>query len=190
MSQILLLRAILVRQIVILVSLLIIVRRGGRCAVFGVRFRRLLTAMIVGALAALVPVLVPVSPAAAEQVERIPTASEQTFTVPAAIPQMTGLASEDRYVFGVTARTRPAAGRSDLVTPSAAAAATAGPGTELALTGENVGGIALSAFIAMIIGIALLLSVRHHRVAATAITDDQPGASEILDQLLDEDQAE
>jgi hypothetical protein len=179
-----------VRQIVILVLLLIIVRRGGRCVVSGVRFRRLMTAMIVGALAALVPVLVRVTPAAADQVELFPTASEQTVTVPAASPQMTGLAAEDGCVFGVTVRTGPASDRSNLVTPSAAAAATARPATELALTGVNVGGIALSALVAMIIGTALLLSVRHHRVAATAIADDQPGASEILDQLLDEDQAE
>ncbi|MBV9593023.1 MAG: hypothetical protein JO147_04405 [Actinobacteria bacterium] len=111
------------------------------------RTRRLAAAVLVGALVSLIPLLLRVTPAAANQA-------------------------------GINARTATAA-----VTGSRAAA-------ELAVTELKVGGIAVSAVLAFVAGTALLLTVRHRRVAAVAVPEDQPRASEVLDQLLEEGQAD
>jgi hypothetical protein len=129
---------------------------------------RLLAAVIVGIMVALVPVLVRVTPAAADQVTLSQTGSEQMFT---ANPGGGGGATDVGPLPLAVA-----------VPPASADSAVA----ELALSGVNVGDIAVSTVLALVAGTALLLTARHRRVAGVAITDDQPGGSEILDQLLDE----
>jgi hypothetical protein len=152
----------------------------------GARSRRLVAAIIAGAVVALVPLILRTTPAAADQMTFSSTNSEQTFTADrTGMPS--GVAGDRGAVVAATLTVSPGDG---FTSGGDGIAGGSASGQELAVTRLDVGGIALSAFLALIAGTALLLSVRHRRVAATAITGDQLRPSEILDQLLDEDEAE